>query len=92
MKQFHFYASSLGEWKVSDDLEKLIKHMKKSKLPFALWKVPGDKSSRYEIRTYVPVVKGRVYLGMYLINGSSWRILCKEYGRDDDLQNQNARR
>jgi len=63
--QFHFYASSLGEWRTSDDIESLIKGMKRSKLPFALWKIPGDKSIPYEIKTYSPVIDGKVYLGTY---------------------------
>lgn len=79
MNSFHFYASSIGEWRVSEDLEDLIKGMKRSRLDFTLWKIPGDKTdSRYEIEHYVPMVEDRVYLGMYKQTGKKWHLSCKE--------------
>ena len=78
---FHFYASSVGEWRVSDDIEALIKGMKRSGLDFAIWKVPGAKDSQYEIRNYAPVVEGWTYLGTYQRpgpKGGTWKMLCQE--------------
>lgn len=77
-KQFHFYASSVGEWKVSTDIEALIKSMKRSRLSFTLWKVPGDKTATYDIRYFTPMVAGRVYLGHYLLNGRKWIAVSRE--------------
>jgi hypothetical protein len=65
---FHFFSSSIGEWKTAADLGELIATMKKHKLTFSLWKVPGDsKTSRYKIEAFTPMVDGRVYLGLYEI-------------------------
>ena len=79
--QFHFYASSLGEWRTSDDIESLVKGMKRSHLNFMLWKVPGDKSITYEIRAYLPIIEGKVYLGTYQLlgdKGNKWKMLLEE--------------
>ena len=76
--QFHFYASSIGEWRTSDDIEALVKGMKRSKLNFALWKIPGDKSIPYEINRYRPVVDETVYLGTYQMlgdKGNKWKMI-----------------
>jgi hypothetical protein len=83
MKPFHFFASSLGEWQIGDDLEVLIKGMKRNNLDFTLWKLPLDKSENYEIRSYVPVVVGRVYLGMFKHNGKMWEQSCLERKIDE---------
>lgn len=71
--EFHFYASSVGEWQVSNDLGDLIARMKKHGLNFAIWKVPGNKlSATYEIKNYAPMVEGKVYLGSYFDAGKRW--------------------
>ena len=40
---FHFFASSIAEWCVHDNLEELVKVMKKEGFPFALWHIPFSK-------------------------------------------------
>ncbi len=72
-KPFHFYASSIGEWRVSEDIESLIKLMKIGKLSFVLWRVPGGmRDTDYKIERYLPVVEGLIYLGSYLYEGGKW--------------------
>jgi hypothetical protein len=81
-KPFHFYASSVGEWRVSEDIESLIKGMKQSGLSFVLWKVPGPvQGTSYKIKSFIPVVDDLVYLGSYLFDGASWesRTLDQEH-------------
>ncbi len=59
----HYFVSSVAEWKTGTNLEELKKHMIRSGFEFAIWKVPGDEDSEYEIRSFVPQVEGREYLG-----------------------------
>ena len=76
---FHFYASSVGEWKVSNDIGELIATMKKDRLDFVLWKVPGDKSIPYQIKYFTPMIDGRVYLGQYQRDDrGKWTLNCSE--------------
>ena len=58
----HFFASSVANWHVDSDIERLIRHMKRDKYPFSLWYVPTDINETYDIETYVPKVKGAVFL------------------------------
>ena len=62
----HFYASSCAEWRVSNDLDDLIKSMKRDGYQFNLFYVPVPKDAAYKIRCYAPQVPGAVWLGAYL--------------------------
>ena len=69
---FHFYASNAGEWLCSQDLEWLIKEMKKrsklrdgTKLHFWVFYIPKPIESTYEINRYQPQVEGAIFLGEY---------------------------
>lgn len=61
----HFFASSLGKWQVSDNLPDLIERMKRGKMDFNLYVVPGDKGAEYKISNYAPVAEGVVFLGYW---------------------------
>jgi len=58
----HFFAASIGNWNVDTDIEKLIRRMKKDKLPFSLWYVPRDINADYELENYAPKIKGALLL------------------------------
>lgn len=58
----HFFASSIGEWRVGADLKKLMRAMDKSGFAYNLWLVPGNADDDYEIENYKPVVEGATYL------------------------------
>lgn len=58
----HFFASSVAEWLADDDIERLIRSMKRSGLPFALWYVPAHVGDEYEIERYAPKIEGAVFL------------------------------
>jgi hypothetical protein len=64
-QKFHFYASSLYEWKTDADLRKLMKDMDRDEYDYNLFYIPLPASAPYEIRMYEPEVKGAVYLGQY---------------------------
>ena len=59
---YHFYASSIAEWKCEENIETLFKFMKKEKLPFAVWYIPLPLESTYSIQEYAPVVEGAIFL------------------------------
>lgn len=61
----HFFASSLGRWKVGYDLETLIKTMKRDGMPFNVYMVPGPVDTPYEIEWFAPQVEGVVWLTFY---------------------------
>lgn len=61
----HFFASSLGRWKVSYDIASLIATMKKDDLPFNVWIVPGEIDRPYEINGFAPVVEDAKWLIFY---------------------------
>lgn len=61
----HFFASSLGEWRVGYDLATLIAAMKRGKLPFNVYLVPGPKDAHYNIEWYCPQVDGTIFLAFY---------------------------
>jgi len=65
MTKFHFYGSSVAEWKTSDNIQDVINYLKPAKLPFSLWLVPLPDDAPYEINFYQPKVEGIVYLGTY---------------------------
>lgn len=60
-----FYSSSLGEWRVDEDLDALIAHMKRSGLPFTLFYLPVPTDATYEIKGFAPQVEGAVLLGYW---------------------------
>jgi hypothetical protein len=59
---YHYYASSVGEWMVDKDLVKLLKDMERGKLPFMVWLVPVPEEAHYQIRQYAPQVEGAVVI------------------------------
>jgi hypothetical protein len=61
----HFFASSAGSWKVNRDPVALIAAMKRERLPFNVWMVPGAVDTDYPIEMYSPQVEGAVWLGFY---------------------------
>jgi len=61
----HYYASSVAEWQVDNDLEKLIKFFKSEDFPFTIWFVPVPIDTDYKIENYGPVVDGRVVIAKY---------------------------
>lgn len=65
MEKGHFFASSVGEWRVDTDLVALVKYMKRHNLPFNIWYVPLDKKAPYEIRWFAPQVEGVVHIGFH---------------------------
>jgi len=65
IKTFHFFASSIGEFKVNTDLKALIKAMDANGLEYGIWYVPADVNDDYEIESYAPQVAGVIYLGKY---------------------------
>jgi hypothetical protein len=52
----HYFASSLGEWRVETDLDALIRSMKRSKLPFNIYLVRLPKDAPYGIANFAPVL------------------------------------
>lgn len=66
MKQdFHFYASSIAEWRTGTDLVKLIKTMQSDDFEFVIYYVPLPADAPYNIKSYIPAVDDIVYLGTY---------------------------
>lgn len=55
---FHFYVHNVFEWRTGTDLHTLMKEMDKQKYTYWVWLVPGEKTSRYEIKWYAPQVEG----------------------------------
>lgn len=60
MQKHHYYASSVAEWRTSENIKDLTKIMDKAKFPYVLWLVPVPESAHYEIRGYEPQVPGAV--------------------------------
>ena len=52
----HWYASSIAEWKVDDDLDRLIAKMKKSGYDFDVFRISMPLDAEYGINYYVPQV------------------------------------
>lgn len=61
----HFFASSLGRWTVSYDLQGLVTRMKSDGLPFNVYLVPGPENRPYEIDYFTPKVEGVQWLAFY---------------------------
>jgi hypothetical protein len=64
-KDYHFFLSSVGEWRTGRNLEELINKMKRDNLPFNVFYVPLPDDAEYKIDFYAPQVKGAVFLGHY---------------------------
>ena len=72
-QDFHFYASNALEWMTGDDLESIVKKIRKSsktgrygELHFWVFYVPLNiKEAEYQINNYVPQVDGIIFLGEY---------------------------
>ena len=65
---FHFYAASIAQWATTTDtrdLPALIELMNRDGFDFALWFVPGEHTSSYQIKMYQPQVEGAQYLGHF---------------------------
>ena len=61
----HFYATSIAEWRVHEDVEILIGQMKAAGYNFTLIWVPLSVDASYQIEYYVPAVEGCVKLAEY---------------------------
>ena len=68
-RQYHFFASSIAEWRVDTDVEKLIKFMKAGGFSFTLFFVPVDPKEKYKINAHIPEVEGAEFLGVYKMKG-----------------------
>lgn len=58
----HFFAASMREWRVDQDIEHLIRTMKKAGFAFSLWYVPVAVDQDYDIERFTPQVDGAVFL------------------------------
>lgn len=58
----HFFAVSMREWRVDQDIERLIRRMKKEGFAFSLWYVPTAIEQDYDIERFIPMVDGAVFL------------------------------
>jgi len=63
----HFFASSIAEWRVDTDPEKLISFFKRQGFDFSLWHVPVDVGVSYQIEFYAPQVEGAKLLGTFKV-------------------------
>lgn len=61
----HFYASSVAEWKTSQNPETLIAAMRAGGLAFQLWWVPVPIDAPYRIKFYKPDVPDAVALASW---------------------------
>jgi hypothetical protein len=61
----HFFASNAFEWQTSDNVEKLLKDMRRRKYPFNIFYVPLPEADEYQIRDYTPLVEGIIWLGYF---------------------------
>lgn len=66
MENFHFYGSSVCEWRTNPDVHVVINHFLKGKEPYSLYYVPVGGEAEYQIKFYAPQVDGAVYLGTFL--------------------------
>lgn len=67
---YHFYASSVAQWAVTNDkrdLRQLLKLMDKDGYSYNLFLVPGKHTDPYEIAMYQPMVKGTQWLGTFTL-------------------------
>ena len=62
---YHYFASSVAEWKVDTDLRDLIKWMERSSYPYTIYFVPVDIEENYPIKYYTPQVEGVFCIGQF---------------------------
>jgi hypothetical protein len=70
--QFHFYASSIADWRTTNetrDLRALLKIMDKFGYDYNLFFVPLPPASSYKIKRYAPEVEGAIWLGGFEVKG-----------------------
>lgn len=63
----HFYATSICQWKVSENMEELVSAMKKDGFIFVVFWVPLPVDAEYEINSFSPDVKGCVKIAEYTV-------------------------
>jgi hypothetical protein len=63
-KNHHFFASSVGEWQVDEDLFTLLLKMDKMRWDYTVYYVPVAITEPYKINMYAPMVEGVIYLGV----------------------------
>lgn len=61
----HFFVSSFMEWRTGENLEPLVRAMKKTGYEFAVIWVPLPAEAHYKIDNYVPVVEGCILIAEY---------------------------
>lgn len=66
-KDFHFFGSSVGRWYANNDLEEVLKQLRRDNLNFSIWYVPVPVQEPYDIRCFKPVVPGIVFLGHWSV-------------------------
>jgi hypothetical protein len=74
MKDFHFFASSIFDWAITNedrDLPALIKLMTEFGHDFNLWLVPCASSEVYDIEWFAPQVGGAVVVGEFAVKKKS---------------------
>jgi hypothetical protein len=67
----HYFASSVAEWKIGADVNKLVEHMRREPFPFSVWFVPLPDTAAYEIDNCRPVVEGAIKLATEQLNEDS---------------------
>ena len=64
-KDYHFYATNGSTTSTNVDPYKLITKMNNEGFSFALWYVPHNIKTKYNLRNYTPIIEGAVYFGCY---------------------------
>ena len=67
----HYYASSIGRWRVDTDMDKLRKAMELDRLTFTVWYVPAPITAKYEIHRYAPVDMNAICIGQVDMNNDA---------------------
>lgn len=68
MSEYHYFVSSPREWRTGEDIEKLVRQMKRENRFFNgcnCWIVPLPEKSSYKVESYAPKVDGVKYIGYY---------------------------
>jgi len=53
-ENFHFFASSVAEWRTEKNLDDLLRVMKKADFPFIVFRVELPANAGYGIRNFMP--------------------------------------
>lgn len=68
-KVLHYFANTADTWVTGKGLLETIQKLKDNCAShctkFNLWIIPFDESVTYDIKMYVPLVEGAVYLGQH---------------------------